>query len=147
MSEIQLYHAGVLEEAGDYKKALTFLDEQKFRILDKTGWKEKRGEIHGCTLDPIQAHYWSLSLQPLCCWSRKTTSLPPSNTESCSSWMLKTWSTTRVCKPPWNCRPLQVSLTANVQILPNTATLLLKWRPNPTLEYYGRCKNVIVTLI
>ena len=45
MSEIQMYHVNVLEEAGDIKKALKFLEDQKARILDKTGWKEKRGEI------------------------------------------------------------------------------------------------------
>ena len=45
MSEIQMYHVNVLEEAGDIKKALNFLEDQKARILDKTGWKEKRGEI------------------------------------------------------------------------------------------------------
>ncbi len=45
MSEIQMYHVNVLEESGDYKRALTFLDDQKARILDKTGWKEKRGKI------------------------------------------------------------------------------------------------------
>jgi hypothetical protein len=51
MSEIQMYHVNVLEEAGDYKKALNFLEEQKFRILDKTSWKEKRGEIHVFKID------------------------------------------------------------------------------------------------
>jgi predicted Zn-dependent protease len=45
MSEIQMYHVNVLEEAGDYKKALNFLEEQKFRILDKTSWKEKRAGL------------------------------------------------------------------------------------------------------
>ena len=51
MSEIKMYHVNVLEEAGDYKKALNFLEEQKFRILDKTSWKEKRGEIHVFKID------------------------------------------------------------------------------------------------
>jgi hypothetical protein len=34
----------VLEEMGDYKRALAHLEQFKSKVVDKLSWKEKRGK-------------------------------------------------------------------------------------------------------
>jgi len=42
-SEVIMYKNMVLEEMGDYKRALSHLEQFKTKVVDRLSWKEKRG--------------------------------------------------------------------------------------------------------
>jgi hypothetical protein len=42
-SEVIMYKNMVLEEMGDYKRALAHLEQFKSKVVDRLSWKEKRG--------------------------------------------------------------------------------------------------------